>query len=283
MQLNMLENAHPDAVHICTPHYLHTQMILSALERNIHVLCEKPLCIRKEDIPVIIAAQKKSQAQLGVCLQNRYLPQNAYVKKLLENKKILDATGKMIWHRDAAYYRSAAWRGKWATEGGGVLINQALHTLDLLQYFVGMPSAVSATVSNFTLQEEIEAEDTASLICYGERSNFTFFATNGGSIDQPVEIEIYTEKERIRILSDGVLIGERFISFRSLEQELGKHCYGSGHKALIRDFYDCLESSKKFQIDAEEAAKVVKIVLSAYESKGRKIKIEDFQKQTERL
>ena len=69
--IEMLEKEKPDVVHICTPHYLHADMVISALERNINVLCEKPLCIKEEDIPRILSAECNSKAKLGVCLQNR--------------------------------------------------------------------------------------------------------------------------------------------------------------------------------------------------------------------
>lgn len=271
--IQMLDEVQPSVVHECTPHYLHTEMILAALERDIHVLCEKPMCIRKEDIPRIVAAQKKSQAQLGVCLQNRYLPQNVFIKEFLKDKKILSATGNLVWRRGEKYYRSAAWRGKWATEGGGVLINQALHCLDLMQYFVGMPKAVAASVSNLTLQDVIEVEDTATLICYGEENGFAFAATNGGFGGTSITLEIHTEQDVLKTLPNGVVLNGEIRSFQPTDKEYGKHCYGSGHVALIRDFYDCIQTGRKFAIDVQEGAKSVKIVLTAYESRGRRLEI----------
>ena len=79
----MLEKEKPDVVHICTPHYLHAEMVIYALEHNINVLCEKPLCMKKEEIARILEAEEKSSAQLGVCFQNRYKYCNAYVKEFL--------------------------------------------------------------------------------------------------------------------------------------------------------------------------------------------------------
>ena len=115
----LFRSVKPDVVHVCTPHDRHADMIVDALERNINVLCEKPLCIRREDIPRILAAEKRSKAILGVCLQNRYNPANRYVKQFLADKTVLGGVGNVVWHRDAAYYRADAWRGKRATEGGG--------------------------------------------------------------------------------------------------------------------------------------------------------------------
>ena len=90
--VKMLDESRPDAVHICTPHHLHTKMVLEALKRDIHVLCEKPLCIKEEDIPLILEAEKRSKAQLGVCFQNRYNAATLFTKEYLKHKKILPRT-----------------------------------------------------------------------------------------------------------------------------------------------------------------------------------------------
>ena len=102
--VTMLENEKIDVVHICTPHYLHTQMIIEALNRNINVLCEKPLCIKKEDIPLILSAEQKSTAQLGVCFQNRYNISTLLVMEYLKNEEIISARASLRWHRDKEYY-----------------------------------------------------------------------------------------------------------------------------------------------------------------------------------
>ena len=267
----MLEEIRPDVVHICTPHYLHTQMIVTALKRNINVLCEKPLCIKEEDIPVIWGAEKASKAQLGVCLQNRYNVENQFVKEYLKGKKILNATGNVIWHRDGEYYTSSPWRGKWETEGGGVLINQALHTLDLLQWLLGMPYSVCASVSNLTLKNQIEVEDMASLLCRGKENSFVFFATNGAFASFQVEIVIQTDDGIIRTRPGKVTVNDECIVLKDMAQEYGKKCYGRGHTWLINDFYDCVKTGRKFLIDGSEAVKAVKIVLAAYSSKGLEV------------
>lgn len=100
----MLDEEKIDVVHICTPHYLHADMTIYALERNVNVLCEKPLCIRKEDVARIIDAENKSEAMLGVCLQNRYNKSSQFVKRYFQDKKVDFAFGNVLWHRDKAYY-----------------------------------------------------------------------------------------------------------------------------------------------------------------------------------
>ncbi len=271
--IDMLDNAKPNVVHICTPHYLHADMIIEALNRNINVLCEKPLCIKEQDIPRILSAEKNSKAQLGVCHQNRYNKESAFVKDYLKDKTVIGGFGSVVWNRCKEYYMSADWRGKWQTEGGGVLINQALHTIDLLIYLIGMPTKLSSDVSNLTLKNYIEVEDTATIICSGE-NKFTLFATNGGCCDFPVGVTVKTDKEVISILKNKVVTEDAVYKFPKDTAVYGKCCYGMGHDGLIKDFYDCVKTGKKFAIDGLEASKVIKIILAAYRSGGEKIDIQ---------
>ncbi len=269
----MLCEAKPDAVHICTPHYLHAPMILSALEKNIHVLCEKPLCIHKEEIDQILAAEARSKAQLGVCQQNRYKKTSVFTKQYLEGKNCPVGYGTVVWERSDAYYQSGAWRGKWATEGGGTLINQALHTLDLLQWMLGMPKNVTASLCNLHNEPAVEVEDNAVCL-FGGDSQITLLATTGAGKDHPVEIVLQAEGETLRILGDTVYINEKPVNFEEKAPMLGKSCYGVGHSPLIVDFYDCIESGRPFPINGVEAAKVIRMILACYESKGKRIPIE---------
>ena len=158
----MLDAVHPDSVHVCTPHYLHAEMTVEALGRGIHVLCEKPLAISMEQLNAIQAAAQKSTAQLGVCQQNRYEPNFLRAKELASTEGVAAAYGDVVWLRDASYYASGSWRGTWREEGGGVMINQALHTLDLLQWICGMPTHVLAHTANDHHKGQIEVEDLAA-------------------------------------------------------------------------------------------------------------------------
>lgn len=270
--VQMLDEVRPDVVHICTPHYLHVDMVVGALERDINVLCEKPLCISHGQIERIIQAERHSHATLGVVLQNRFNASNLYAKEYLEGKKIVAAHASVVWHRDENYYKSAAWRGKWDTEGGGVLINQALHTLDLLQWMSGMPDELCATCSCLTLGDVIEVEDTVALTAFGD-TPFTFFATNSAAVNLPVELTFRMENgETLSVFPHHVIKNGELISFPK-ERTEGRAYYGSGHGKLFGEFYRCLEAGEKFPIDAEEGARVVRLILAAYESHGRRIKV----------
>ena len=270
----MLDDLRPDAVHICTPHYLHAPMVIAALSRNIHVLCEKPLCIKEEDIGAILAAEKSSAATLGVCFQNRFNPANRFALDYLKDKTVLSVCGQVAWHRGADYYASGAWRGKWQTEGGGVLINQAIHTLDLTALIAGMPKQLIATTANLSLKESIEVEDTATIVGVGKAS-FTFFATNAASRSMSVEITVNTRDEEIKIMPQAVLIGDKAYSFPKEQRVLGKACYGTGHVELIDHFYDCIKKGEHFPIDGAEGAKSVRILLAAYQSRGERVDVKE--------
>ena len=268
----MLDKEEIDVVHICTPHYLHAEMCIYALKNNINVLCEKPLCIKLEDIDKIIEAVNNSRAQLGVCLQNRYTSINRYVKELISDEKVIDGFGAVLWARDRDYYDSAEWRGKWATEGGGVVINQALHTLDLLQWFCGMPDSVNASISNVN-HEYMEVEDTARARFVYNDGVFEFYASIAHIDNFAVQMMLITPSKRIVITDQNLIVNGNPTSFYSAKTQTVKECYGNGHVALIDDYYNCIKNGKHFEIDAVEAAKVIKLTLGIYSSKGKTINI----------
>ncbi len=267
----MLKREKIEVVHICTPHYLHAEMVIEALNRGINTLCEKPLCISRDELDAVLDAEKKSTAMLGVCLQNRYNKPNVFVKNYLEGKRVLSATGFVFWKRDANYYDMDEWRGKWKSEGGGVMINQALHTLDLTAYFTKMPSFVTASALNLT-HPEIEVEDSATAFFEGEVP-FSFYATTSAGADFPVGIMLKTEDETITVCADKVVINGKVYEFIDESEINGKACYGTGHSKLIAHFYDCVKRGEKFAIDGEEGAKTVRMIRAIYESKGKKMKV----------
>lgn len=263
-----------DSVHICTPHYLHAEMIIYALSKNINVLCEKPLAINLEQLSEIKKAVSSSSAVLGVCQQNRYNLSSVKVKELIEGEEVISASGQLVWDRDEAYYKSGEWRGKWSTEGGGVMINQALHTLDLLQWFTGFPKYVTAKISNDSLKGVIEVEDTAyGLFELESGARFTMTATNASKYSFPVQIMLATKSKEIIILDNNTLMVNGEIVKEEGKEVVGKAVWGASHTTLVKDYYDKLKSGEKFPIDFSEAEKVVKLILAMYRSKGEKIEI----------
>ena len=159
----MLAEARPDAVCIATPHPLHAGPAVAALAAGVHVLVEKPMAATLADCDRMLAAADASGATLGVISQRRWFEPVARVKAAIDAGKIgrpaLGVLGMFNW-RDPSYYTSDPWRGRWDTEGGGVLVNQAPHQLDLLAWLMGEVEEISGCWANVN-HPTVEVEDTA--------------------------------------------------------------------------------------------------------------------------
>ncbi|MCJ7696103.1 MAG: Gfo/Idh/MocA family oxidoreductase [Anaerolineaceae bacterium] len=159
----MVHDSEVQAVVICTPHPLHAKPAIAAAQAGAHVLVEKPLASTLEDCDAMIAATDKAGVKLGVISQRRLYPPVMRVRNAIDSGKIgTPVLGMVImlgW-RDEKYYASDPWRGKWKTEGGGVLVNQSPHQLDILQWLMGPIDEVFGYWSNFN-HPYIEVEDTA--------------------------------------------------------------------------------------------------------------------------
>lgn len=270
----LLETERPDAVHICTPHFLHAPMAITVLQKGIHVLCEKPLAISTRQLDELRTAVENSQAQLGVCHQNRYEANMLRLKEMADGR-VAGAFGSVVWHRDASYYNSADWRGTWDREGGGVMINQALHTLDLMQWICGFPTHVSAHTSNDCLKGVIEVEDTASAVFECENgARFQFFATTSATASLPVQIRIKLKTgDLIDAQNQQFCFNHEMISSKNNAAVVGKSVWGDGHKALIRDFYCHIQNGTRFPIDFYEGEKVIRLILAMYRSNGERVDV----------
>lgn len=270
----MLDNEDLDVIHICTPHYLHAEMICEGLKRNVHVLCEKPLAINEKQLEEIENAVKNSKAQLGVCFQTRFNASVLYVKDFLKGKEIDCACSNLVWKRGANYYAQGEWRGTWDKEGGGVMINQAIHGLDLLQWLCGYPVSVTAYTSNVSLRNVIEVEDTAiGIFEMKNGGKFVVNATNAASYCFQVYYMFRAGGHTIELSSDNIIIDGQFITKSDGLPIFGKEVWGVGHVNLIKNFYDCLENGEKFSIGYDEGKNAVKLVLAMYRSNGQEIKL----------
>lgn len=272
--IRMLEEDRPDAVHICTPHCFHVEMSVAALSRDIHVLCEKPCAMNKEELAKIRMAQLMSTHEYGVCFQNRYNPSVRAVKNALELGRygaIQGARAVVQWCRNEDYY-SDDWHGTLKKEGGGVAINQGIHTQDLLRYLVGSDvSSVVGHVSNDHLKDVIEVEDTA-------HARFVFMngiiglydATTAFGLNAKPIIDIFCERATLRIEGENAYVigNDGEIEILSSEKDIarGKDYWGSGHEALIHDFYGCIATGSRFPIDSQEGGKAVEELSAIYES-----------------
>ncbi len=202
----MFSEGKPDLVHICTPHYLHADQAAAALEQGCHVLLEKPCGISLEDIEKLRAASLASGRQIGLCFQNRYNQASLEAWILTRSGLLGQVKGGravLTWNRDQSYYDQADWRGRWRTEGGGVMINQAIHTLDLLLWLSGRPVRIKGQYSQRRHDLQIEVEDTAEcLIELDNGAKISFYATNAYMTDAPPLLEILTDHYRLKLEGD---------------------------------------------------------------------------------
>lgn len=279
----MILSEKPDIVHICTPHYLHSEMAVFCLERNVNVVLEKPCATDIENLSALYRAQRLSHAKSAVCFQNRYNPSVVFAKKLIDSGKygqIKTARAFLTWKRDADYYSADSWRGTLKEECGGVLINQAIHTHDLLKYLTGKNTvSIDASVSNFHLKDEIEVEDTACVFFnFEDDVRAVYYATTAyGTSEKPL-IDLVFSSGTLRVEDKNVyFIGEKGIeilfSETGEENVPGKKEWGDSHSKLISDFYSCVTNDRTFSIDVFEGGKAVEDLICIYRSSVEKRRI----------
>ena len=271
----MLCDAEIDVVHICTPHFAHKEMIIAALATGKHVFTEKPVALNPGEVKEITNALASATTQLGVCYQNRLNPSSQKIKALLESNaygKVLSIKAVLTWNRPHDYYAQSPWRGRFATEGGSLLINQAIHTLDLMQWFAGGVSALKGVVESSFLSAATEAEDTA--IANMELANGArgiFYATNCNTTDSPLLLEIHCERGLLQLHHNHlwVIAGEHKELLASDElPDAAQKCYwGSSHQQAIHNFYHSLESpNNRHYVDIHQAEISLRMVEAIYQS-----------------
>ena len=264
----MLETEELDAVHIATPHYLHAPMTIAAFKKDIDVFLEKPMCINIEQIKEMLEAEKNSKARACVCFQNRFNPSTLTAKSIVEEDGgALSAYGTVIWQRTAPYYTESGWRGTYATEGGGVMINQAIHTLDLLCQFMGKPEKLWATKSNHHLKDVIEVEDSCEGMVEFEGGKFgNFYATTAFHFANSTVVFIKTKNHRLEIRDNRLYVDYKLVEEATTENFMVKAEYGNGHLYLIKEFYKAIENGTPMPITLESAQYAVRLLLAAYRS-----------------
>lgn len=270
--LSMFDEIRPDVVHICTPHSTHAAIAVDALERGIHVVLEKPLAHTRDEAARLVDAAEASNAKIAICFQNRYnTPVRAAHEALATGElgRVLGASATVLWHRTAAYYLDRPWRGRWSTGGGGLLMNQAIHTVDLVQWLVGPVTSVRGNASTRFLHDVIEVEDTAEMVLThagGARS--VFYATLAHASNAPVDIEIVTEKATLH-LRGALTISHadgRVDTVTEEKSATGERAYwGVSHELLIQDFYRSLADDGVFWIDPVAARASFDIIQDVYD------------------
>ncbi|MFD4192539.1 Gfo/Idh/MocA family protein [Amycolatopsis thermoflava] len=153
-----------DVVSVCTPHPTHEAVVTQAAAHGVHVLCEKPIAIDLGAAARMVAACEAAGVILGVLFQRRFWPAAQRIRAAIDDGTLGEPIlghASVLLHRDTSYYTADAWRGTWATDGGGVLMTQAVHNIDLLQWFLGEAVEVSAAHATVKHGAAIEVEDTA--------------------------------------------------------------------------------------------------------------------------
>ncbi|WP_097325854.1 Gfo/Idh/MocA family protein [Paractinoplanes atraurantiacus] len=283
----LLDEVRPDAVHICTPHDQHVPVALDALARGVHVLLEKPVAHTVAAADELLAAAKDNPSvAVGVCLQNRYNLASVAARELLLSGSlgpVIGASATVMWHRDDAYYQARPWRGQMGRSGGGVLINQAIHTLDLLQWLLGDVTDISSQIGHFAGRE---VEDTVTAVLDHARvgplgggpaaaggklpapgARSVFFSTVANAVDSPVTIEITTAAATLVIRGDLTIRhadGRVEVIAERRAESGGRDYWGASHELLIADFYRRLRTGEAFAIDLEEGMKSLRLVDEIY-------------------
>ncbi|ACL38774.1 oxidoreductase domain protein [Pseudarthrobacter chlorophenolicus A6] len=267
----LLRKVRPDVVHICTPHHLHASLAIDCLDAGVNVIVEKPLAHTLEEGRKLVAAAARGTAKIGVCFQNRYNATSVAMRELLDGGtlgRVLGASATVMWHRTADYYRDRPWRGTWDEGGGGLMMNQAIHTVDLLQWLVGDVAKVEGHASVRALAGIIEVEDTAEFAAeHANGARSVFYATLGNAVNAPVTLDITTEKALLSLRGDlTVTYGDGAVEVVSEPvPESGRRSYwGASHELLIRDFYAKLEEPGPFWINPAEAGKSLQVVKDIY-------------------
>ncbi len=277
----MIDAEKPCVVHVCTPHYLHCDMAVYALESGCDVYLEKPAALTADEAQIIADAEKKTGKKVCVSFQNRVIPTNATAKRLIEEEKygkLVGIRAEMTWNRGGEYYTASDWRGKWATEGGGILMNQSIHTLDLMYYFGGKVKSLEGSVANRHNKDIIEVEDTAEATLFYENGAMgIFYASNCNVKDSSVQVEIFCEKGTLLLYHDALWLNtdgalEKIIDNIDHADNDGKVCWGNGHKEMMRRFYGNLSGGGEWYCDITDAIPVLRLIGKIYETSANKLR-----------
>ena len=268
----LLEATRPDVVHVCTPHHQHVPVAIDCLTAGVGVLVEKPVAHTVAEADRLIAAAAAYPGvQAGICLQNRYNAASLAARELLNSGKlgaVLGGSATVLWHRDQDYYRARPWRGRLRDSGGGVLINQAIHTLDLLEWLIGDVERVRGHTGRYALDGVIDVEDTAhALLDHAGGARSVVFATVGNATDSPVTIEIVTERATLLIRGDLTVSyadGRVDTVAERLTSPGGRAYWGASHELLIADFYRARADPEPFWIGPQEGARSLRLVDQIY-------------------
>jgi UDP-N-acetyl-2-amino-2-deoxyglucuronate dehydrogenase len=287
---DMLKLKEIDIVSICTPSGMHSEMVVDCAKAGKHVLCEKPLDVTKEKLDIMINVCKQERVKMGAIFQNRTYSGTRAAKKMIEQGilgKVLIADGYCKEYRSPEYYRSADWRGTKLYDGGGCLMNQGIHCIDLLCWFAGKVDSIIANV--FTMARDIEVEDSAfALVRF---SNGAYGVIEGSTVSIPGRddhVEIQCENGRIvydagtttlqELGPDGTMVIKPLDSEPVYEQNAANdplNFENAPHIFLVGDMVRAVIEDRDPYITGEMARYAVDVILGIYQSSavGMEVKI----------
>ena len=278
---DLLANPAVDAVCICTPSGYHAQQAIAAASSGKHVLVEKPMAISLADADAMIAACRDNGVQLGVCLQRRAEPLFRRVHDAIHGGDLGEITLGVVtmpYFRDEPYYAQAEWRGTWAMDGGGVLMNQGIHIIDLLLWFLGDPVEVHAFADS--RHRSVEIEDTAGAVLrFANGSVATITATVATEPGFPHRLEVYGTNGGIQIEGESVLrwgladeskatVEPWPVATEQVDPGMAGDPRGistSGHIAILKDFIAGIRRGEDPVIDGAEGRRSLAAILAVYE------------------
>ena len=265
-----------DLVMIGSPSGLHAKEGIASAQRGLHVLTEKPIDITAARADALIEAAKQSHVKLGVILQDRVKPDIQRLKKWIGQGllgKILFVDARVKWYRPPEYYGKSKWRGTLELDGGGALINQGVHTVDLLLWLLGDVTRVQARTS--TALHPIESEDTAiAILEFASGALGTLQATTAAYPGYPRRVEITGSEGTVILEHDRIITAD----LRNPPPDLGFHAPVDtnlsassaavtdvrGHQAILEDFLRAIELDGMPLCDGSQGRKSVALVEAVY-------------------
>lgn len=284
-----------DCVAVATPSGAHLEPVLAAVRAGKHVICEKPLEVTLERCDRMIAAAKKAGVTLAGIFPSRFSPAFRAAKDAVSAGRLGTPTlgvAYIPWHRTQAYYDSGGWRGTWKLDGGGALMNQSIHTIDLLQWLMGDIVEISA-YADCLIHKRIEVEDIAvAALRFKSGALGAIVGTTAAYPGHPRRVEVAGSDGAIFIKDDNVVAWEfarESKADKRIRRELGlqplagrgrgaadpKAISFIGHQKQFEDFVNALKGKGKVLVDGPEARKAVEIILGVYASalSGKPIKL----------
>lgn len=277
--MEMLKNEQLDVVHLCLPHNLHTKVAMDAMRFGVNVLSEKPMSIDYQSAADAVQCAKENNVQYGVIFQCRYNDSARLVKNAVQSGKlgkVISARSTLTWTRPDDYYAESDWKGTWDKEGGGVVIDQAIHSIDLVSWVVGSEvETVSCSMANRGHKTMIVEDSAEGLITFKNGVRYGFYCMNNYGCDEPIEIRLFCEKGKVVFGYDDAYIYYNDGTTEEAHQrentevyEGGKDYWGFQHIRQIEQFYKACLGIEPLEISGAEALKTHKIICEIYDKGG---------------